>query len=74
MPFQAPMETVKVVYFYELGMTDIESKIILRQSLSLLLSRFEIKNLGSGTPGTFRLTNVTNAGIILSFVLFSSIG
>ena len=34
MPFQAPMETVKVAYFYELkthlGMPDIESKLTLR--------------------------------------------
>ena len=34
LPFQAPMETVKIAYFYELetllGMPDIESKLILR--------------------------------------------
>ena len=34
LPFQAPMETLKVAYFYEskthLGMPDIESKLILR--------------------------------------------
>ena len=34
LPFQAPVETVKVVYFYELkkyfGVPDIESRLILR--------------------------------------------
>ena len=51
MPFQIPVEKVKVAYFYELethlGMPDIESKLILRYSFGLPLSKFEIKNLGS---------------------------